>query len=174
MATRRRTAAARKATPRSTRARRANSWSSRITPEVVRSIIGLSLMVLGAMTFIALILPGQGALTSWWRDSFAPWFGTMRWLLPFFLLVAGWWLEWGPGTRPGSGWGITLLGLGITYAGIVAAMQVLGLFGRAGDLIFLFEYPDAHPHVAIGHALCSIAFSLPIIASTRARTCSFF
>ena len=74
-------------------------------------------MVLGAMTLIALILPGQGALTSWWTDVFAPWFGTMRWLLPFFLLLAGWWLEWGPGSRPGSGWGITLLGLAITYAG---------------------------------------------------------
>ena len=42
------------------------------------------------MTLIALILPGEGALTSWWRDAFAPWFGTMRWLLPFLLLVAGW------------------------------------------------------------------------------------
>jgi S-DNA-T family DNA segregation ATPase FtsK/SpoIIIE len=92
-------------------------------------------MVLGAMTFIALILPGEGALTSWWRNSFAPWFGTMRWLLPFFLLVAGWWLEWGPGTRPGSGWGITLLGLGITYAGIVGAMQVLGVFGFTGGRV---------------------------------------
>jgi S-DNA-T family DNA segregation ATPase FtsK/SpoIIIE len=95
----------------------------------VRSIIGLTLLVLGAMTLIALILPGQGALTSWWRDVFAPWFGTMRWLLPFFLLVAGWWLEWGPGTRPGSGWGITLLGLAITYAGIVGAAEVLGVSG---------------------------------------------
>ena len=29
----------------------------------------------------------------------------MRWLLPFFLLVAGWWLEWGPGHAPGVGLG---------------------------------------------------------------------
>ena len=42
----------------------------------------------------------------------------MRWLAPFLLLLAGWWLEWGPGTRPNSGWGITLLGLAITYVGI--------------------------------------------------------
>jgi len=127
VATRRRPA--RKTPARPSRARRASAWSSRITPEVVRSIIGLTLLVLGAMTLIALILPGQGALTSWWRDVFAPWFGTMRWLLPFFLLVAGWWLEWGPGTRPGSGWGITLLGLAITYAGIVGAAEVLGVSG---------------------------------------------
>ena len=38
------------------------------------------------MTLIALILPGEGSLTDWWTDTFAPWFGTMRWLLPFFLL----------------------------------------------------------------------------------------
>ena len=57
----------------------------------------------------------------------------MRWLLPFFLLLAGWWLEWGPGTRPGSGWGITLLGLAITYAGIVGAAQVLGRLRAGGS-----------------------------------------
>jgi len=100
VATRRR--ATRKTPARPSRARSATAgWSSRLTPDVVRSIIGLSLLVLGAMTLIALILPGQGALTSWWTGLFAPWFGTMRWLLPFFLLIAGWWLEWGPGTRPG-------------------------------------------------------------------------
>ena len=126
MATRRRTTA-RKPTARSSRARSTRpAWSSRLTPEVMRSIIGLSLLVLGAMTLIALMPAGRGTLTSWWTDVFAPWFGTMRWLLPFLLLLAGWWLEWGPGTRPGSGWGITLVGLGITYAGILGAVQVLG------------------------------------------------
>ena len=77
------------------------------------------------MTLIALMLSGEGALTRWWTGVFAPWFGSMRWLLPFFLLLGGWWLEWGPGTRPGSGWGITLLGLGITYVGIIGAAQVV-------------------------------------------------
>ncbi len=132
MATRRRSTAS-KTPPRTARSRRKDSWSSRITPEVVRSIIGLTLLVLGAMTLIALALPGQGALTSWWTGVFAPWFGAMRWLLPFLMLAAGWWLEWGPGTRPGSGWGITLLGLCITYAGILGAAQVLGFSsGRIG------------------------------------------
>ena len=137
MATRRR-AAARKPAARSarpSRARPASAWSARLTPDVVRSIIGLTLLVLGAMTLIALMPGGRGALTSWWTDVFAPWFGTMRWLLPFLLLLAGWWLEWGPGTRPGSGWGITLLGLGITYVGIVGAIQVIGggfVGGRIG------------------------------------------
>ena len=127
MATRRRPAA-RKPSTRS-RSRRSSAWARRLTPDVVRSILGLVLLVLGAMTLIALMLPGQGALTSWWTDVFAPWFGTMRWLLPFFLLASGWWLEWGPGRRPGSGWGITVFGLAITYSGLVGAAQVFGVSG---------------------------------------------
>jgi DNA segregation ATPase FtsK/SpoIIIE, S-DNA-T family len=146
MATRRRS------TGRSTasRARRTgSSLGARFTPDVVRSIVGLVLLILGAMTLIALVLPGQGTLTSWWTDTFAPWFGTMRWLLPFFLLVAGWWLEWGPGRRAGSGWGITLIGLAIAYVGIVGAAQVLGVSGggigrfMANTLTSLFTAPGA-------------------------------
>jgi DNA segregation ATPase FtsK/SpoIIIE-like protein len=112
---------------------------------VVRSILGLVLLVLGAMTLIALLPTTRGgSLTSWWTDLFAPWFGTMRWLLPFFLLASGWWLEWGPGKRPGSGWGITVIGLAITYAGVVGAAQVISvsggrigrfLSGTLGDLL---------------------------------------
>ena len=57
------------------------------------------LLVLGAVTLIALMLPGQGALTDWWRNLAVPFFGTGRWLLPFVLLLSGWYLEWGPGKR---------------------------------------------------------------------------
>ena len=141
---------------------------------MVRSIIGLSLLVLGAMTLIALILPGQGALTSWWTGFFAPWFGTMRWLLPFFLLVAGWWLEWGPGTRPGSGWGMTLLGLSISYAGIVGAAQVLGVSGGrlgralAGTFTDLFT-PAGSFVLCIAIAVLGIiiGFGIPLRQLTR-------
>jgi S-DNA-T family DNA segregation ATPase FtsK/SpoIIIE len=143
VATRRRPAT-RKPASRS-RARRSSAWTTRLTPDVVRSILGLALLVLGAMTLIALLpTTSGGSLTSWWTDLFAPWFGTMRWLLPFFLLASGWWLEWGPGKRPGSGWGITVLGLAITYAGVVGAAQVLNvsggrigrfLAGTLGDLL---------------------------------------
>ena len=58
------------------------------------------MMALGAITLIALILPGQGALTDWWRDSIAPWFETGRWLLPF--LLARWWLVRRRRPRPSS------------------------------------------------------------------------
>ena len=53
-----------------------------VGPEVARSIVGVALMLLGAFTMIALILPGDGTLTDWWIGSVGPWFGSVRWLLP--------------------------------------------------------------------------------------------
>ncbi len=126
-------------TPRPSRARttsrgtrrggskRGAGFMSRITPEVVRSVVGTLLMALGAITLIALLLPGEGALTDWWRDSIAPWFETGRWLFPFLLLGGGWYIAAGPGKEPNSGWGMTLLGLGIAYIGVLGAFEVLGL-----------------------------------------------
>jgi S-DNA-T family DNA segregation ATPase FtsK/SpoIIIE len=113
-----------------------------IPPAVARSIVGIVLLVLGAITLIALALPGQGALTDWWRNSIAPWFETGRWALPFLLLGAGWYLEWGPGKRPGSGWGATLAGVAVAYVGFLGAFEVLNLtfFGteRGGGRIGRF------------------------------------
>jgi S-DNA-T family DNA segregation ATPase FtsK/SpoIIIE len=169
VATRRRTAT-RKPTTRS-RSRRANAWASRLTPDVVRSILGLFFLILGAMTLIALLPAGQGALTSWWTDLFAPWFGRLRWLLPFFLLAAGWWLEWGPGKRPGSGWGITVIGLAITYAGVLGLAQIIwadatgGRIGRAlaGSLSDLFSVPGAFI-LLVGLAVLGlvVGFGIPL------------
>ena len=95
----------------------------------------------------------------------------MRWLLPFLLLLAGWWLEWGPGTRPGSGWGITLLGLAITYAGVVGAIQVFaggfsgGKIGRAlaDTLSHLVSAPGAFV-LLVGLAILGliIGFGIPL------------
>jgi S-DNA-T family DNA segregation ATPase FtsK/SpoIIIE len=98
-----------------------------VGPEVTRSIVGICFLVLGAVTLIALALPGQGALTDWWRDSIAPWFETGRWALPFLLLGAGWYLEWGPGKRPNSGWGATIGGVGVAFIGFLGAFEVLNL-----------------------------------------------
>jgi S-DNA-T family DNA segregation ATPase FtsK/SpoIIIE len=102
-----------------------------ISPELARSLVGIALLVLGSVTLIALLLPSEGALTDWWIGTVGPWFGSMRWLLPFLLLAAGWYLEWGPGRRPNSGWGATLLGTAIAYAGLLGAVEVLAL--RIGD-----------------------------------------
>ena len=174
MATRRRTTARKTPAPRPSRARPKSALSKRLTPDVVRSIVGLTLLVLGAMTLIALTLPGQGTLTSWWTDTFSPWFGAMRWVAPFLLLLAGWWLEWGPGTRPNSGWGITLLGLAITYTGIAGAAQVLGVsggrIGRAlsGLLTDLFSAPGAFVLlVALAIFGVIVAFGIPLRQLTK-------
>jgi DNA segregation ATPase FtsK/SpoIIIE, S-DNA-T family len=105
-----------------------------INPEVARSLVGLVLLVLGAVTLIALVLQGQGALTQWWIGTVGPWFGSLRWLLPFLLLTAGWYLEWGPGRRPSSGWGGTLIGTALAYVGLLGIVQVVGITsgGRIG------------------------------------------
>jgi S-DNA-T family DNA segregation ATPase FtsK/SpoIIIE len=137
VATRRRPATRKPATR--SRARRSSAWTTRLTPDVVRSILGLVLLVLGAITLIALLPAGRGTLTSWWTDVFALPLGRLRWLLPFFLLAAGWWLEWGPGKRPGSGWGITVLGLVITYLGVLGAARIVSgdpfMGGRIGQAL---------------------------------------
>ncbi|HEX7346388.1 MAG TPA: DNA translocase FtsK, partial [Candidatus Limnocylindrales bacterium] len=97
------------------------------TPEVVRTIVGTAMMALGAITLIALILPGEGSLTDWWRNTIAPWFETGRWLLPFLLLGGGWYVAGGPGRAPGSGWGMTIAGLGLAYVAGLGAFEVLKL-----------------------------------------------
>jgi DNA segregation ATPase FtsK/SpoIIIE, S-DNA-T family len=101
---------------------------------VVRSILGTVMMALGAITLIALVLPGEGALTDWWRDSIAPWFETGRWLLPFLLLAGGWWIAAGPGKKAGSGWGMTLGGLALAYVAGLGAFEILAmdLFAERG------------------------------------------
>ena len=110
---------------RSTARRRTGfTWPSLdVAPEVVRSIVGIVLMILGAVVLIGLMLPGQGALTDWVRDGIAPWFGTGRWILPFVLLGAGIYVERAPGAR--AGWGATLLGLAIGYIGLLGVIAVV-------------------------------------------------
>ena len=140
--------ATKRRTRRPTTRRRSSSQSlpaiafPSVPPDVARSVFGICLLVLGAVTLIALALPGQGALTDWWRDSIAPWFETGRWALPFLLLGAGWYLEWGPGKRPSSGWGATLAGMGLAYVGFLGAFEILDLtlFGaeRGGGRIGRF------------------------------------
>jgi DNA segregation ATPase FtsK/SpoIIIE-like protein len=147
-----------------------------VGPEVVRSLVGIVLLVLGATTLIALILPGEGSLTDWWRNAIAPWFETGRWLLPFLLLAAGWYLEWGPGREPNSGWGMTLAGMALAYAAFLGAFELLeiellgterggGRIGRAlaGFLGPLLTAPGAFAlFIALMAAGLMLAFNLPL------------
>ena len=75
----------------------------RSPPEVARSLVGIAMLVLGAVTLIALALPRPGeAHRLVARDAVVPFFGTGRWLLPFVLLIAGAYVEWGPGRTRGA------------------------------------------------------------------------
>src|SRR3954469_13649357 len=133
MATRRRTPArSTSTTRRRTQARKSGGLpiprvSLGLSPAVVRSLAGVFLLGLGAVTLIALVLQGQGKLTDAWRDFSGPFFGRGRWLLPFVLLLAGWYVEWGPGREPGAPWGRTLLGIGMAYAGFLGLLQLIAI-----------------------------------------------
>ena len=151
--------------------------------DVARSLVGITLLVLAAVTLIA-FLPGEGSVTTWFRDTVGPWFGSLRWLLPFLLLATGWYIEWGPGKAPGSGWGLTLLGVVVAYAGLLGAASVakpaappVGAGGgRVGT--FLAEGPSSWITpvgafillVALGIAGVLIAFNLRLNQLTRPMT----
>jgi S-DNA-T family DNA segregation ATPase FtsK/SpoIIIE len=155
-----------------------------VGPEVARSMVGITLLVLGAVTLIALVLPGQGRLTDLWRDSIAPFFETGRWVLPFLLLGAGWYVEWGPGKQPGSGWGLTLGGIAVAFAGFLGAFEVLdvtlfnlerggGRIGRglADFLVPLLTGPGAFVLLlALAFVGILLAFNLPLRSVLRPGT----
>jgi S-DNA-T family DNA segregation ATPase FtsK/SpoIIIE len=90
--------------------------------------VGVVLLVSGAVTLIALMLPAGGILNRLVADVLRPAFGQGAWLLPLVLLVAGVLVERAP--RVGNGWGVTALG------GLVAFVGALGLihlvWGRGG------------------------------------------
>jgi DNA segregation ATPase FtsK/SpoIIIE, S-DNA-T family len=142
-----------------------------INPEVARSLVGLILLVLGAVTLIALVLQGQGALTQWWIGTVGPWFGSLRWLLPFLLLAAGWYLEWGPGRRPSSGWGGTLIGTALAYVGLLGIVQVVGITsgGRIGRFFASVLTPLFTAPGAVVILLALVAIGLMIGFNLRPR-----
>ena len=107
-----------------------------VSPDVARSLVGIVLLATGAVTLIALALPGQGRLTDIWRDWIAPWFGTGRWLLPFVLLAAGVYVERAR-TRTG-GWELRLGGATIAFVGVLGLIDLFGgtvSGGRIGDFL---------------------------------------
>ena len=109
-----------------------------LSPAVVRSLVGIFLLGIGAVTLIALLLPGQGSLTDWWSSLSGPFFGTGRWLLPFVLLISGWYVEWGPGKEPGAPWARTLLGIGTAYVGLLGLIQLVAFNEFTGGRIGRF------------------------------------
>jgi S-DNA-T family DNA segregation ATPase FtsK/SpoIIIE len=151
--------------------------------EVARSLVGMTLLVLAAVTLIA-FLPGEGSITTWFRDTVGPWFGSLRWLLPFLLLATGWYIEWGPGKTPGSGWGLTLLGVVIAYGGLLGAASVfsparvgrgsgggnVGVFMSDGLSSWVTPVGAFILLIALGVAGLLIAFNLRLHQLTRPMT----
>ncbi|MBI2776059.1 MAG: DNA translocase FtsK [Chloroflexi bacterium] len=164
----------RRSAPRRSRRRGSLSFPTvrlpAVGPEVARSIVGIVLLLLGAVTLIALILPGQGRLTDWWIGSVGPWFGSLRWLLPFLLLGGGWYLEWGPGRQAASGWGMTILGIVIAYLAILGMVEITGFWsgGRLGRFLRdLLVAPLTGPGgfvllLALAAVGFMLAFNLPL------------
>jgi S-DNA-T family DNA segregation ATPase FtsK/SpoIIIE len=105
------------------------SLSLGVSPAVLRSLVGIVLLMLGAVSLIALALPG-GSLTDWWRNLTVPYFGAARFLFPLVLLLAGWYVEWGPGREPGAPWGRTLLGITLAYAAFLGLIQIVNFRGE--------------------------------------------
>ena len=143
-----------------------------LSPAVLRSLVGIVLLMLGAISLIALALPG-GSLTDWWRDMTVPFFGAARILFPLVLLLAGWYVEWGPGREPGAPWGRTLLGITLAYVAFLGVIQVInfrgeftgGRIGRAleGLLAPLLTTPGAFI-ILVGLMITGIliAFDMPL------------
>jgi DNA segregation ATPase FtsK/SpoIIIE, S-DNA-T family len=132
--TARRRAAPRRS-PRSSPRRRGGGGNLNVNPEVVRSLVGIAILVVGIVTLIALLLPGRGQLTDLWRNLIAPWFGTGRWLLPPILIVAGLFVQRARGD--GGRWGLALLGAAMAYVGFLGAIDGPNLAngGRIGRFV---------------------------------------
>jgi DNA polymerase III delta prime subunit len=111
--------------------RRKNTKPS-IAPDAPRLMIGLGLMILGVATAIALLLPGEGKLTDFWRDTMAPWVGFGRRVLPFVMLTVGWWMvNRAKGLR--ADWELTIVGATVSFC---AGLGLIGLFpGNHGGII---------------------------------------
>jgi S-DNA-T family DNA segregation ATPase FtsK/SpoIIIE len=131
MATRRRAPATR---PRARSTRRRSSTPSidlRLSPELTRTLVGIVLLVLGAVTLIALFLPGQGILNGYVNELLRPAFGEGAWLLPILLLVAGAFVERAPSA--GTGWGVSALGGLVTFLGGIGLFHLVWGQGRNAD-----------------------------------------
>ena len=81
------------------------------------------MLILGIMLLIGLFVPYGGSLTDLIRNIFAPWFGTMRWLLPFVLLLLGYYLY--RAQSDNSDWELTLLGSAVSYLSLLGVVGLL-------------------------------------------------
>jgi DNA segregation ATPase FtsK/SpoIIIE-like protein len=110
----------------------------------VRVLIGLLMLIVGVSLLIGLTIQG-GSLTDWERDVVAPWFGSVRWLLPVALILLGYYLERAEGEH--WDWELTILGTGVAFscllglAGLIPAKLHYSKGGIVGDALAHFMAP---------------------------------
>ncbi len=125
-----------KSAPRSTSRSRAATGSSRgslVSPSTLRSVVAVALLASGAITLIALFLPGGGILNGYVDGFLRPLFGQGAWLLAILLLVAGVLVERAPIVD--YSWLTVALGGLIVFIGGEGLIHLIGGKGDApGDL----------------------------------------
>ena len=79
--------ATRKKSTRSSRSKK--NQAPRVNPSTLRSVAAVVLIAIGAVTLVALFLPGGGILNGYVEGFLRPLFGQGAWLLGILLIVAG-------------------------------------------------------------------------------------
>jgi S-DNA-T family DNA segregation ATPase FtsK/SpoIIIE len=114
------------------RRRSGRNWS--INGGIVRLILGSLMLILGIMLLIGLLVPSGGSLTDLIRNIVAPWFGTLRWMVPIVLLLLGYYLY--RAQADNSDWELTLLGSAVSFVSLLGLVGLLTRnasgVGRAG------------------------------------------
>jgi DNA segregation ATPase FtsK/SpoIIIE, S-DNA-T family len=100
-----------------------------ISSDIYRSLLGLGLLVLGAVTFIALLLPEAGIMNRYVTEVLRPAFGQGAWLLAILLVVAGIFVERAP--KVGHGWTVTALGGLVVFIGGLGLIHLVA--GQGGS-----------------------------------------
>jgi DNA segregation ATPase FtsK/SpoIIIE, S-DNA-T family len=118
---------------RPARTRRTARAGFSIPPQVARSLVGIAFLVVGAVTLIALALPGRGILNRYVADVLQPLFGQGAWLFPALLLLAGVFVERAPSS--GSGWRVTAVGGLVTLLGALGLIHLVAGTGSDGNAL---------------------------------------
>jgi DNA segregation ATPase FtsK/SpoIIIE, S-DNA-T family len=117
-----------------------------VTPSTLRSVLGIGLLVAGAITLIALVLPADGILNGLVAGFLRPTFGQGAWLLGVLLIVGGVMVERTPRMEPS--WLAVAFGGLLVFVGGEGLIHLLsGRGGTADDL--------AQGAGSIGHGLSS-------------------
>ncbi len=141
--------AQRKKSVRSSSRSRTASRKSRaplVSPATLRSVVAVVLLAAGAITLIALFLPGGGLLNGYVDGFLRPLFGQGAWLLGILLIVAGVLVERAPS---------------VDYSWVTIALGGLIVFVGGQGLIHLFSGKDGtdadleQGGGALGHTLAS-------------------